>query len=126
MPTITNQRKTEQFRCLPHRRANLTLCLTSTKVLCLPRHLALLLIFYADRHGDNITTDGTIQLCQDLAVDPEDVVLLAVAYELKSPGMAEWTRQGWIDGWKSLGYVLLVVSHYTYSVRGSVVIIYPP
>ncbi len=61
------------------------------------------LIICVDRHGDNITTDGTIQLCADLAVDPEDVVLLAVAYELKSPGMAEWTRQGWIDGWKSLG-----------------------
>ena len=54
--------------------------------------------------GDEITVSGTIQLCEDLGVDPEDVVLLAVAYELKSPRMGEWTRQGWIDGWKSIGY----------------------
>jgi DCN1-like protein 1/2 len=41
-------------------------------------------------------------LCQDLGVELEDVVLLAVAYELKSPGVAEWTRKGWVDGWKAL------------------------
>jgi DCN1-like protein 1/2 len=49
--------------------------------------------------------DGTIKFCEDLAVDPEDVVLLAIAYELKSPRMGQWTRQGWIEGWKAIGYV---------------------
>ncbi|EIM84253.1 DUF298-domain-containing protein [Stereum hirsutum FP-91666 SS1] len=59
---------------------------------------------YADPNDpDLITVDGTIKLCEDLGVDPEDVVLLAVAYELKSPRMAEWKRQGWIAGWKSVG-----------------------
>ncbi|KAF9450513.1 DUF298-domain-containing protein [Macrolepiota fuliginosa MF-IS2] len=28
--------------------------------------------------------------------------MLAVAYELKSPRMGTWTKQGWIDGWKGL------------------------
>ncbi|KAI0339122.1 DUF298-domain-containing protein [Trametopsis cervina] len=58
---------------------------------------------YKDPDEDEITVNGTIKLCQDLAVDPEDVVLLAVAYELKSPGMGEWTRKGWVDGWKAIG-----------------------
>lgn len=49
--------------------------------------------------------DGTIKLCEDLGVNPEDVVLLAVAYNLKSPRMGEWSRKGWLDGWKALGYV---------------------
>ena len=44
-------------------------------------------------------------MCEDLAVDPEDVVLLAVAYELKSPRMGVWNRKGWVDGWKRIGYV---------------------
>ncbi|EJD04875.1 DUF298-domain-containing protein [Fomitiporia mediterranea MF3/22] len=39
----------------------------------------------------------------DLAVNPEDVVLLAIAYELKAPSMGRWTRSGWLDGWRSLG-----------------------
>ncbi|KZT21290.1 hypothetical protein NEOLEDRAFT_761209 [Neolentinus lepideus HHB14362 ss-1] len=47
---------------------------------------------YKDPDGDSITVDGTIKLCQDLSVDPEDVVLLAVAYELKSPRVGEWNR----------------------------------
>ncbi len=59
-----------------------------------------------DPDGDEITVDGTIKLCEDLSVDPEDVVLLAVAFELKSPRLGTWTKQGWIEGWKNLRYVL--------------------
>lgn len=39
-------------------------------------------------------------------MDPEDVVLLAVAYDLKSPRMGEWSRKGWLEGWKALGCVV--------------------
>lgn len=41
--------------------------------------------------------------CVDLGVDPEDVVLLSLAYELKSPTVGSFPRKPWIDGWKSLG-----------------------
>ncbi|KAG6820580.1 hypothetical protein H0H93_014807 [Arthromyces matolae] len=58
---------------------------------------------YKDADGDEITVDGTLKLCEDLKVDPEDVVLLAVAFELKSPRVGQWTKQGWTDGWKALG-----------------------
>lgn len=39
-------------------------------------------------------------------MDPEDVVLLAVAYDLKSLRMGEWSRKGWLEGWKALGCVV--------------------
>ncbi|KAF5329390.1 hypothetical protein D9619_008957 [Psilocybe cf. subviscida] len=58
---------------------------------------------YRDPEGENIVVDGTMQLCEDLDVDPEDVVILSLAYELKSPRMGQWTKQGWIEGWKSIG-----------------------
>jgi len=58
---------------------------------------------YKDEGGDDISIEGTISLCEDLGVDPEDVVLLAIAFELKSPRVGEWSRKGWMDGWKSLG-----------------------
>jgi len=58
---------------------------------------------YKENDGDDIAIDGTIKLCEDLSVDPEDVVLLAIAYELKSPRIGEWNRKGWMDGWKALG-----------------------
>ncbi|TCD63472.1 Scaffold-type E3 ligase [Steccherinum ochraceum] len=57
---------------------------------------------YKDPDSDEIAIDGTIKLCEDLKVDPEDVVLLSVAYQLKSPKMGEWSRKGWVDGWKEL------------------------
>ena len=59
-----------------------------------------------DPDDENITVDGTIRLCEDLGVNPEDVVLLAVAYELKSPAMGEWSKAGWTQGWKSIGCVV--------------------
>ncbi|KAJ6626013.1 defective in Cullin neddylation protein 1 [Mycena sp. CBHHK59/15] len=58
---------------------------------------------YKDPDAPEITVDGTIRLCSDLGVDPEDVVLLAVACELKSPRVGEWGRAGWNEGWKALG-----------------------
>jgi len=58
---------------------------------------------YKDPHADEITIDGTIKLCEDLGVNPEDVVLLAIAFELKSRRIGEWNKQGWIEGWKNLG-----------------------
>ena len=39
-------------------------------------------------------------------MNPEDVVLLAVAYELKSPGIGQWKKPGWMEGWKNIGCVL--------------------
>lgn len=56
-----------------------------------------------DPGSDEITVNGTLQLCEHLAVDPDDIVLLAIAYELKSPRVGEWTRRGWIDGLRNLG-----------------------
>jgi len=58
---------------------------------------------YKDVDGPDISADGTIKWCEDLNVNPEDVVLLAVAFELKSPRVGEWNKKGWTDGWKSLG-----------------------
>lgn len=67
-----------------------------------PKKIAALFDGYKDPDSDNISIDGTIKFCADLGVDPEDVVMLAVAYELQSPSVGEWTRKGWVDGWKKL------------------------
>ncbi|KAI6113597.1 Cullin binding-domain-containing protein [Pisolithus croceorrhizus] len=53
---------------------------------------------YKDSESDEITEDGTVRLCRDLGVDLEDVVLLAVAYELKSPHIGRWSKKGWVSG----------------------------
>jgi DCN1-like protein 1/2 len=60
----------------------------------------------ADPTADIITFDGTQVFCDDLGVAPDDIVFLALAYELKSPRMGEWTRKGWLEGWRNMGCVL--------------------
>lgn len=56
-----------------------------------------------DPDGDEISVEGALRWCNDLGVDPEDVVLLPIAYELKSPTVGSFPRKPWTDGWCSLG-----------------------
>ncbi|KAG8993681.1 Scaffold-type E3 ligase [Tulasnella sp. JGI-2019a] len=51
---------------------------------------------------DSIGIDGTIKMGQDLNVEMEDVVMLALASELGSTSVGVWPKQGWISGMKSL------------------------
>ena len=62
-------------------------------------------ILKLDPDEDDITVEGTLSLCKDLGVDPEDVVLLAVACELQSPAVGRWRKAGWLQGWRGLGCV---------------------
>lgn len=63
-----------------------------------------------DIEEDLIGIDGTMQFCEDIGLALDDVVLLAIATDLKSNKMGSWERQPWIDGWKVLGYVAVLVS----------------
>lgn len=47
---------------------------------------------------DCITVDGTMELCQDLGIDPTQLDFLLVSYHLGSTQMGEFTRQPFVDG----------------------------
>jgi len=62
--------------------------------------------------GDIISTQGTVEFFTELGFKQDEgelegkddtPKLLTLAYELQSPGLGEWTRKGWIDGWKHIG-----------------------
>lgn len=52
------------------------------------------------KQPDETGIDGTILYCQDLGVEPEDVVMLAVAWVAKAPTMGRFAKKGWIEGWR--------------------------
>ncbi|KAF9999136.1 hypothetical protein BGZ65_005463, partial [Modicella reniformis] len=52
---------------------------------------------------DHIHIDGMEKFCYTLAVDPTDVAMLVMAWYLKAEKMCEFTRSGFIEGWKKLG-----------------------
>ena len=53
-------------------------------------------------HPTATTIDGTIAYCADLKVEPEDIVMLAVAWLTKAPTMGKFDQTGWIEGWKGV------------------------
>jgi DCN1-like protein 1/2 len=72
-----------------------------------------------DSDDDDITVDGTLSLCKDLGVDPEDVVLLAVACELQSPSVGRWKKAGWLQGWRGLRCVRPFKLRDSFSILGT-------
>ncbi len=55
-----------------------------------------------DKDSDNINVEGTMDFCHDVGLDLEDAVTLAVSHELQSKTMGEFSRAGWLEGWKNL------------------------
>ncbi|GAA6005284.1 DCN1 family protein [Rhodotorula paludigena] len=51
---------------------------------------------------DEIGMDGTMRYCADLAVDPEDVIMLALAWFTKAPTMGRFARSGWFEAWQTV------------------------
>jgi DCN1-like protein 1/2 len=58
---------------------------------------------YKDPDEGDIRVEGTMQWCEDLGISPDDVVTLALAFELGSKSLGEWQKKEWVDGWKKLG-----------------------
>ncbi|MQM17181.1 hypothetical protein Taro_050149 [Colocasia esculenta] len=52
---------------------------------------------------DMILADGIALLCNDLQVDPQDIVMLVVSWHMKAATMCEFSRQEFIGGLQSLG-----------------------
>ena len=69
------------------------LCLTT-------RHGARLL---AEPDADSIQIDGIERLCNDLAVDPTDPVMLMIAWQMGCETMCVFTRQEWTQGMTEMG-----------------------
>ncbi|CAG8766010.1 20049_t:CDS:2, partial [Gigaspora rosea] len=55
-----------------------------------------------DKDEDAILVDGMLEYCSDLHVQPEDVVMLVIAWNLEADKMCEFKRQGFINGWTKL------------------------
>ncbi|KAK0564721.1 Scaffold-type E3 ligase [Tilletia horrida] len=61
---------------------------------------------YKDEDGDNISIEGAMDLCSDLGISPEDPEILPLSFYLRSPSLGTFTREGYVEGWRSLGPAL--------------------
>lgn len=58
---------------------------------------------YKDPDADAVLAEGIIRLCEDLGVDPEDVVLLVLSWHLGAGSMGEYTHDEFEAGMETLG-----------------------
>ena len=52
--------------------------------------------FDAQIETDEAAIYGTLEFSEDIDVSPEEVVLLAVAYKSKSPGVGAFPKDSWV------------------------------
>ncbi|KAF5477272.1 hypothetical protein F2P56_003922 [Juglans regia] len=67
------------------------------------RHLEELFNRYKDPYSDMILVDGITLLCNDLQVDPQDIVTLVVSWHMKAATMCEFSKQEFLGGLQALG-----------------------
>ncbi|VFQ91684.1 unnamed protein product [Cuscuta campestris] len=58
---------------------------------------------YKDPYCDMIMADGISLLCNDIQVDPQDIVMLVVSWHMGAATMCEFSKQEFISGLQSLG-----------------------
>ncbi|KAJ8532675.1 hypothetical protein K7X08_012598 [Anisodus acutangulus] len=58
---------------------------------------------YKDPYSDMILADGISLLCNDIQVDPQDIVMLVLSWHMKAATMCEFSKQEFIGGLQSIG-----------------------
>ncbi|CAJ2659148.1 unnamed protein product [Trifolium pratense] len=67
------------------------------------RHLEELYNRYKDKYIDMIFADGITLLCNDIQVDPQDIVMLVLSWHMKAGTMCEFSKKEFTEGLQSLG-----------------------
>ncbi|GMI88669.1 hypothetical protein like AT3G12760 [Hibiscus trionum] len=56
-----------------------------------------------NRYKDMILADGITLLCNDLQVDPQDIVMLVVSWHMRASTMCEYSKEEFFTGLQALG-----------------------
>lgn len=57
---------------------------------------------YKDQQQDAILADGVGRFCQDLKVDPSDIVMLVISWHFSAATMCEFTKEEFLEGMEEL------------------------
>lgn len=58
---------------------------------------------YKDPHDDIVSVDGISTFCQDLGVDPADIVMLVLSWHMSAATMCEYSKEEFVNGLARLG-----------------------
>jgi DCN1-like protein 1/2 len=57
---------------------------------------------------DTFGINGSMKFLQSIDVGLEEPTVLVIAERLQAPTMGEFSREGFVAGWNSLGYLLIL------------------
>lgn len=60
-------------------------------------------------NAEEVSIDGTMRYCEALDVNPEEIIMLALAHFTKAPTMGRFNRKGWIEAWQAVRFVSLLL-----------------
>lgn len=55
-----------------------------------------------DDDEDAINEDGILKFCEDIGVDPQDVIVLVIAWKMEAAYMCAFTRKEWMAGMEAM------------------------
>lgn len=58
---------------------------------------------YKEKDGDMIQADGVAAFCEDLGVDPADIVMLVISFHMNAAAMCEFSKDEFINGMLRMG-----------------------
>jgi DCN1-like protein 1/2 len=58
---------------------------------------------YEDKERKKIMAEGIIALCDDIGVDPQDVVMLVICWHMQAVTMGEFSREEFEEGMQEIG-----------------------
>jgi len=64
--------------------------------------------------SSKIGAEGVLQFCEDLGVDPTDLVVLLIAWKFGAKRMGEFSKAEFCDGMRVIGYVDLQEAAYCF------------
>lgn len=67
------------------------------------RQLEALYKAYKDENEDLIMAEGVSQFCEDLGVDPSDIIMLVLSWHLNANIMCEYTKDEFVGGLSKMG-----------------------
>lgn len=63
---------------------------------------------YADEESmDSITDDGILAFCEELGIDSQDPVILALSWTMEAAAMCDFTRTEFVRGFEKLNCVTM-------------------
>jgi len=63
------------------------------------------MLTFSEKNEPKMGPEGMLAFCEDLQVEPTEIIMLLIAWKFGAKRMSEFSRPEFVEGFKSLGYI---------------------